>query len=135
MRRRLEKALNSTYKPLSGVEPFVCFYCGERADTVDHVPPISVAPPITEMDRFKVPCCSDCNKRLGNSLQPNLKARAEHLLSKVEGEWGIPVQSRRDLRQYGPNLRAYMLADKDAKKTNLRRLQRLKERIQCPTHE
>tara|TARA_S200002703_G_scaffold30551_1_gene26510 strand:+ start:497 stop:895 length:399 start_codon:yes stop_codon:yes gene_type:complete len=131
VRRRLEKVLNSTYKPLYGVEPFVCFYCGERAGTVDHVPPISVAPPITEMDRVKVPCCSNCNCRLGNSLQPSLKARAEHLLSKVEEEWGVPPASKSELRGYGPNLRAYISADIDAKKTNLRRLQRLKERILC----
>jgi 5-methylcytosine-specific restriction endonuclease McrA len=41
-----------------------CFYCGERATTVDHLRPVSRGG--TDHESNLVACCSDCNAAKGD---------------------------------------------------------------------
>lgn len=65
-------------------KPFTCFYCGQPADTVDHVPPLSRVNDYRslKLEReiyVKVACCGECNTLLGNSLQESIVEREDHL--------------------------------------------------------
>ena len=42
---------------------YVCFYCGQDADQVDHVIPISKAPELVVSPDNAVACCKRCNTR------------------------------------------------------------------------
>ena len=48
---------------------YVCFYCGQDADQVDHVIPISKAPELVVSPDNAVACCRLCNIRKGNRSQ------------------------------------------------------------------
>jgi len=48
---------------------YVCFYCGQDADQVDHVIPISKAPELVVSPDNAVACCKRCNTRKGNRSQ------------------------------------------------------------------
>ena len=48
---------------------WVCFYCGQDADQVDHVIPISKAPELVVSPDNAVACCKRCNTRKGNKSQ------------------------------------------------------------------
>lgn len=53
-------------------EGYYCFYCGEPANSLDHVPPLSAMEVLNKEKRKKdnipaalVPCCMECNGALG----------------------------------------------------------------------
>jgi len=48
---------------------YVCFYCGQDADQVDHVIPISKAPELVVSSDNAVACCKRCNTSKGNRSQ------------------------------------------------------------------
>ena len=48
---------------------YVCFYCGQDADQVDHVIPISKAPELVVSPDNAVACCKRCNTRKGKRSQ------------------------------------------------------------------
>lgn len=69
-------------------EGYYCFYCNDPADTLDHVPPISLigSMPYDERKRFNipavlVPCCSECNTALGDRVLPLIQDRLDYLES------------------------------------------------------
>ena len=47
--------------------PFICFYCGDPADTADHCPPLNRVDSYRGLGAgrefyVKVACCAECNK-------------------------------------------------------------------------
>jgi len=48
---------------------YVCYYCGQDADQVDHVIPISKAPELVVNADNAVACCKRCNTSKGNRSQ------------------------------------------------------------------
>lgn len=68
-----------------------CVYCGKYADTLDHIPPVSIAVNLrrdylAELDPVLVPACRHCNSVIGASEQIKLVDRrdivANHLYTK-----------------------------------------------------
>lgn len=67
----------------------ICTYCGECATVLDHVMPISAAAAlhdviVSDRPRFRhglkiVPCCADCNTRLGHRVFTCISAKREAL--------------------------------------------------------
>lgn len=78
-----------------------CYYCGDVADSIDHVIPRSllarldlatqVAMPRPYADT--VPCCRDCNCRLNSSYQETLTERKLELKRRLRKRWGRLVQA------------------------------------------
>jgi len=67
---------------------WICFYCGETADTVDHHPPISRVTDYRALygepkEYIKVGCCKECNAILSNSITETLKERKKLLNDKL----------------------------------------------------
>lgn len=72
--------------------PFVCFYCGEPASTMDHQPPISRVYDYRAMGLqyecyVKVPCCEQCNSLLGATLTLDLIERQAVLKRRLEDKY------------------------------------------------
>ena len=91
-------------------EPFTCFYCGDRADGVDHCPPITrvddyrALQPIYE-DYVKVICCFHCNSILGDTLQISLIDREQYLKSWLAENQTIVSVSDEEIKTMGRNLK------------------------------
>lgn len=59
-----------------------CVYCGQIADSLDHVPPISLAadlplPAFLDLNPSLLPCCQHCNSIIGDSHNLSLSSRRE----------------------------------------------------------
>ncbi len=94
-----------------------CFYCGEIATCRDHIPPISRVDDYRSLGMLhevyvKVPCCSECNAALSDSLQETVVGRIEFckdLLAKKyrkhlgssQAEW-----EEDEVKELGPRLRS-----------------------------
>ena len=72
-RNQLMKSHGHKYKRHFLIEGYYCFYCGDPANTLDHVPPLSAMETLDREKRKKdripaalVPCCSECNNALGD---------------------------------------------------------------------
>ena len=62
---------------------YQCVYCGELADTMDHVPPRSISERMDlEINHILVPSCKECNTALSNLFLLTLAERAEHIKSR-----------------------------------------------------
>lgn len=66
----------------------VCFYCGDVAESLDHVPPINIVAEYgykTFRDRgvplLLVPCCAECNSALGSRSLNTVADRIDYLLN------------------------------------------------------
>lgn len=87
-REQLIKQHNHKYIRHYTNEGYYCFYCGDPADTLDHVPPLSVidSMPYEQRKRFEipavlVPCCSECNGALGDRRLTTVQDRLNFLES------------------------------------------------------
>jgi len=96
-----------------------CMYCGQPADTLDHVPPVSRISDYEalRLDReryFLVRSCADCNVVLGNSLQETILQRAEYLKDRLEQKHRNKLKAQEwdeeELQELGPRLRSSVRA-------------------------
>ena len=80
---------NKTYKRYGYPEDlYSCVYCGEVADTLDHVPPVRIAESLDlEMTHMLVPACRECNSTLSAKYLLYLDERAEHLLQRYKTKY------------------------------------------------
>lgn len=108
----------------------LCVYCGEPADCVDHVPPLSRVYDFRTLQvpekYFRVKCCTACNNMLGNTLQSDLLERidvAKGMLRKRLGKRDVSyLWVEEDLDDLGPNLRSHI-------GSNMRKTESLVRRI------
>jgi len=94
-----------------------CVYCGEPADTLDHVPPLSRVDDYRALgvhrERYLlVKSCKPCNVALGDSLQNDVLERIEVIKRRLRKKLGRRdtgyVWSDDDLTELGPNLRSHV---------------------------
>ncbi len=83
--RHIHRVCESVYR-VAGI-PGECAYCGERADTVEHVVPRSFVAGnlglIAKCDLFKVPACMDCNNHAGSVLDLTFIDRRRRIAAAV----------------------------------------------------
>lgn len=83
--RRVQKMYRKDNAGLDGR----CVYCGNRADTLDHIPPITIATNLDltylkEIDPVLVPACQNCNSIIGASQQIKLVDRRDIVANHLE---------------------------------------------------
>lgn len=97
-------------------------YCGARADTYDHVLPISVASALAadnvyDMRKYRavlicVPGCRECNSLGSNSVYKSLSAKREGIAQRLERKYrsllGAYDWSEDELQEYGHSLQSYL---------------------------
>jgi hypothetical protein len=110
----------------------ICTYCGDIADTLDHVIPHSYTRKSAKEKRkyareHCVPCCRECNSLLGNKLFCTVWARAEYLKKKYEKRYkkilSLPDWQVEDMDDMGHNMRQIIESSQRDKVDTLRRVQ------------
>lgn len=121
-REHLMRVHGHKYKRHFITEGYYCFYCGQSADTLDHVPPLSLMDIYTQETRKKkripatlVPCCSECNSALSNRNLPTVMDRLMYLESyyeayfkKQKAQW-----TEEEIEELGSSLREYVRHKQD----------------------
>ena len=112
----------------------ICSYCGEFADTYDHVIPVSYKHVDRKMEvgnKEAIPCCSECNTILGNRFLHTVSARATYLLKEYRKRYkrvlNTPHWEDDELEEMGESMRKSILARLDTKDILNERLIHLKE--------
>jgi 5-methylcytosine-specific restriction endonuclease McrA len=73
---RLKRAYRTRFRDkVLARDSYTCYYCGQDADQVDHVIPISKAPELVVSFDNAVACCKRCNVSKGNRSQGVFLAR------------------------------------------------------------
>lgn len=109
-----------------------CTYCGEPADTLDHVVPRSYLPPgvsvVTYNRKYVVPACAECNCCLSNKAYHTVGSRAGYLAKRyarryraelLQVPWTDDELSELDMR-----LRQYVRTHLNMKTVALERIAR-----------
>jgi len=109
-RKERLKALGFYYRLHPSLSNYICYYCGDIADTKDHIPPLLTVyqlGPENFKDLVVVRACRWCNTKLGSKMLTTSKERkaciTEHLrkqLNKLGPEW-----TEQELGELGPTLR------------------------------
>ena len=74
--------------PVNLEDKGLCFYCGEYATTMDHVPPLAVVENISRLeDHFLVPSCFECNSLAGDEPHTDLEERRDFIRSKLHKKY------------------------------------------------
>lgn len=115
-----------TQPDLHTISPMVCYYCGEPAESTDHVVPQAILKSLRILDDeevtrelvrrnriLMVDCCLDCNSRLGAIYSSNLEARRQVLKYKLRRKYrrllAMPDWDDSDLGRLGPGLQEFVL--------------------------
>jgi hypothetical protein len=95
----------------------LCVYCGDPADAVDHVPPLSKIVQyrglgVNREMYLLAKTCRPCNQMLGSTLQTDILSRideAKSLLRKKLGRRDVGYTwAEEDLEDLGRNLRSHV---------------------------
>lgn len=106
--------------------PDPCYYCGERASTIDHVVPQSmlntlrlhgdpaIADILNQRQRIKtVPACRECNCLLGNRYFNTITERKTHLKKRLRQRYqrllAMPPWSDSELATLSGRLRHFVM--------------------------
>jgi hypothetical protein len=97
-----------------------CFYCGQPADTVDHLWPKS------QGGRSFVNACRECNSLLGarcfDSPTEKFLFAKQLLRRRLRGDLSLPAWAEGDVAELGPGLRGHVRRAKARHQLALRRL-------------
>ena len=113
------KALKGEHEPTEVTET-PCYYCGELATTVDHVPPLSARPNILAFGlagRYpftEVPACRDCNccglnDRALWTLASRRRFVKQWLRRRYRKYLRIPEWDESEIGRLGPAMQRYVL--------------------------
>lgn len=95
----------------TGINQRPCAYCGVPADTVDHVPPISIRGSLVTLGEtrwpfIEVPACHECNNLFGDRPPWTVlgrKAEIKKLLRKRYRKYlAIPEWEDREIMEHDP---------------------------------
>lgn len=114
-----------------------CYYCGEFASDLDHVPPISLIEdhPIAEWkkrgyDILKVKCCKHCNSKLGNKSLLTLESRLNYLERALNNEYDklVNLWSKDELNEMSEQFIKNIIAKQQNKFMLLERIRNIQWR-------
>ena len=116
-RRFLMKTHGSKYKRHFLTEGYYCFYCGDPAECLDHVPPLSLIGSYSYEERKNknipaslLPCCTECNSALGSRSLVTAFERLLYLESYYEAFFKRQKSrwSEEEIDTLGDSLRAFV---------------------------
>lgn len=133
-----KKEIGRLYSRIKNHDLGICYYCGDKRECLDHVPPLSIAVDL-DLDQFRkkggrlllVPSCGQCNsllgaKRLGSicervNLLWNAYAR---LIERTDHRW-----SQEEMDELGRNLRGVVEAGARKSREYIRKLRGIEYRL------
>ncbi len=116
MNKKLRSAIKERYTKWTPYGEFICVYCGNTANTIDHAPAIinSYCYGLSDILHLEVPCCQVCNSTLGSIEKHSLRSRSQYLYDTIlkqhksilnSVEWlpselrDLSIETRRQIRQ------------------------------------
>lgn len=117
-RKRLNFVYGSYYRRTTKFSFDDCVYCDEKAQSLDHVPPLSYLDTLN-IDKYRemggkfllYPCCLECNMLLGDEQLVTLYDRLSYLHDKYERRLNKIVKwEQSEIKQLGRNLKTYVQA-------------------------
>ena len=118
-RKNLMKMHNHKYTRHYTSEGYYCFYCGDPAEGLDHVPPLSLLDgmPYEQRKRSRIPavtvaCCSECNSALSSRKLVTVDERLDFLESFYDAKFKkqSAMWSQEEIDELGPSLQASVRA-------------------------
>jgi hypothetical protein len=107
----------------------VCVYCGETADSVDHLLPRGFT---GDADRLRVPvvpACRECNSLLGDVYMPDIFDRRDYVHNKLKNKYkkyqNVMHWGESDLKAFGRQMRSMIVKQ-------MREGDRLRARLSWP---
>ena len=102
---------------------FICFYCGDSAPTIDHVPSLNCIHDLRleyEIENyFKVPCCSECNSFASDEPHLDIFERRNFIKEKIKKKYKrilmLPDWDDNEINSMGPSFRKSLKAQMDYK--------------------
>ena len=102
----------------------ICYYCGQRANSIDHVIPQSLIRMLVALDdkeitkeilrkrALKVWTCRECNSLASCSIQDSLRERREFVKDKLRKRYkkilDLPKWEENEIEELGYNLQVYV---------------------------
>jgi len=135
------KRTNKTYKKYGYVEhTYSCVYCGELADTLDHVPPVAISANLDlEMKHMVVPACRECNSTLHDKFLLRLDDRAEHLLNRYKTKYkkhdSTVAWDEDEIEELSGHLKTYIRGCQHEYQRFRDRIDHLRQRIRLSEHD
>lgn len=132
---------NKTYKKYGYLEDrYSCVYCGELADTVDHVPPVQISNNLDlEMTHMLVPACRECNSTLTDKFLLHLDERAEHLLHRYKKKYkkhdSVVAWDEEEIEELSGSLQTYIRGCQLEYQRFRERISHLRQRILISEHD
>jgi len=104
------KAFDAYYKRHPSLDNYFCYYCGDVADTKDHIPPLLAVYQLgTESfdTLLLVRCCQWCNTKLGAKVLTTSKERKKFITERLQKQLKAlgPEWTDKELDELGPSLR------------------------------
>lgn len=104
--------------------PGVCVYCGLPAGTKDHLLPEGKTGAARRIFVAIVPACGECNSTINDFPDHNIDARREVAHKGIRRRKRKTLEAPdHDLRDYGPNLRKFIVKKQREKAVTLTRLE------------
>lgn len=104
----------------------VCVYCGEYADTRDHLLPVTYTGRAVRRHVLTVPACRQCNSFIGDASAPSITERRAIAHSSLRRKRFRVLQSfdytDDELEEFGLTMRSSVLRAREEKDRLLRRL-------------
>lgn len=104
----------------------VCVYCGEYADTRDHLLPVTHTGKAVRRHVLTVPACRQCNSFIGDASAPSITERRAIAHSSLRRKRFRVLQSfdytDDELEEFGHSMRSSVLRAREEKDRMLRRL-------------
>ena len=125
-------------------EGYYCFYCGDPASTLDHVPPLNEMDhlPYEKRKRDKIPasllpCCLECNQALGSRRLVYVEERLLFLesyydakLKKKSAQW-----TDDEINELGYSLKEYVKHEQEKLRRYVDKIRNIQGRyIRTETH-
>ena len=91
-----------------------CFYCGDLADTKDHVEPHACGSPSAAkwLGRDTVSACRECNSLLGSAYPTDIVRRMTYLADRIVAKYKlhilVPEWDDDEIAELGPELRQFV---------------------------
>ena len=127
--KRKTSPYRSLYRRVSGERHQdgypLCVYCGQPADSLDHVPPLSRVDDYRALGLVRemyllVPACRDCNALAGSTLQATFPERVEYVKDEITRKnrrvIAAPEWDQDEIDELGGSLKAYIIAQERKRK-------------------
>jgi hypothetical protein len=143
-RKELMRTHGHKYKRHFLLEGYYCFYCGDPANTLDHVPPLHEMPnlPYEKRKKNRLPasllsCCAECNSALGSRQL----ITAEDRLLFLESYYDAKLKKKKalwsddEINELGYSLKEYVRHEQDKLRRYIDKIRHIQSRyIRTETH-